>query len=263
MSANNDSFFKTVIVAVALCLACSVLVSGTAVFLKEQQKKNAELDKKRNVLVAANLYDEKTDIEQAFANVERRFVNLDSGQFVEIDDPANFDQRKRAKTKDNSIAIENDLARIGRRSTIVPIYLVKDNNQIEKIILPIHGKGLYSTLYGFVALKSDKQTVVGLKFYEQGETPGLGGEVDNPNWLALWPGKKIADKSGKPVIKLVKGIATNEYEVDALSGATMTTRGVQNMIDYWLGQDGFGPFLSGLNTNKLVVTKNSNKGDAS
>ena len=113
--------------------------------------------------------------------------------------------------------------------------------------MPIHGKGLFSTLYGFIALKADKQSIVGLKFYEQGETPGLGGEVENLRWLALWRDKKLLDDNGKPALKLVKSIPKNEFEVDALSGATMTTRGLQNMLDYWLSEDGFGPFLAQLN----------------
>lgn len=250
MSANNDSFIRTIIVAVVLCLVCSVLVSGAAVFLKDTQKKNAELDKKRNVLVAANLFKEGTDIEAAFANIEKKFVDLSSGKFTTPEKASSFDQRKAAKAIDSSVAIEKDIARIGRRSKIATVYLVKDNNNVEKIILPIHGKGLFSTLYGFVALKADKQTVVGLKFYEQGETPGLGGEVDNPKWLALWSGKKLLDNTGKPAVKFVKGNAKSEYEVDALSGATMTTRGLQNMLEYWLGNDGFGPFLSQLETAK-------------
>ncbi len=249
MSASNDSFVKTIFVAIILCLVCSVMVSGAAVFLKEQQKTNALLDKKRNVLVAANLYQDNIDIDQAFANIEQKFVDLESGGFVELDNPESFDQRKSAKDLKTSIVIENDLARIGRRSKIVPVYLVKDNQQVETIILPVYGKGLFSTMYGFVALKSDKQTVVGLKFYEQGETPGLGGEIDNPNWLALWPGKKLINQ-GKPAVKLVKTGAKTDYEVDALSGATMTTRGVQNMLDYWLGEEGYAPFLLRLDVSR-------------
>ncbi len=252
MSANpsKESFARTLIVAVALCLVCSVIVSSAAVVLKEQQVTNALLDKKKNVLVAANLLDENTDIEAAFANIEQKFVDLTTGQFVEMENPQAFNQRQAAKDPEMSIAIENDIARIGRRSKVIPVYLVKDNSQVEKIILPIHGKGLFSTMYGFVALKSDKQTVVGLKFYEQGETPGLGGEVENPRWLKLWNGKKLLNDQGKPALKLVKTIPQNDYEVDALSGATMTTRGIQDMLDYWLSDQAFGKFLSQLDVKK-------------
>lgn len=260
---NKDSFMRTIVTAVALCLVCSIIVSSAAVILKEKQVTNASLDKKRNVLIAANLLKADTDVEAVFANIEQKFVDLATGQFVTVNNPANFDQRKAAKAVETSIAIENDPARIGRRSKIASVYLVRNNNKVETIILPIHGKGLFSTLYGFIALKADKQTIVGLKFYEQGETPGLGGEVENPRWLALWPGKKLLDNNGQPVLKLVKGSAKNEFEVDALSGASMTTRGLQNMIDYWLSEQGFGPFLSTLDVNHLTVNpSNSNKGDA-
>jgi len=247
MSAKNESFIRTLTVAVVLCLVCSVIVSSAAVILKDKQLANASLDKKKNVLVAANLFDEGTDVEKAFANIEQKFVELSSGKFVSIDDPSKFDQRQLAKVAQSSVAIKKDLARIGRRAKVAPVYLVKKNDKVETIILPIHGKGLFSTLYGFIALKADKQTIVGLKFYEQGETPGLGGEVENPRWLALWRDKKLMDDNGRPALKLVKSIPKNEFEIDALSGATMTTRGLQNMLDYWLSEDGFGPFLAGLN----------------
>ena len=247
MSAKNESFMKTIMVAVVLCLVCSVIVSSAAVLLKDKQLANASLDKKKNVLVAANLLQADTDIEKAFANIEQKFVDLESGKFVAVSNPESFDQRKLAKETKSSVVIEKDLARIGRRSKIASVYLVKNEKNIETIILPIHGKGLFSTLYGFIALKADKQSIVGLKFYEQGETPGLGGEVENPRWLALWVDKKLLNDNGQPALKLVKSIPSNEFEVDALSGATMTTRGLQNMLDYWLSEDGFGPFLANLN----------------
>ncbi|TQV88988.1 Na(+)-translocating NADH-quinone reductase subunit C [Aliikangiella coralliicola] len=250
MSANNDTFFKTIIVAVALCLVCSILVSGTAISLKEQQKANASLDKKKNILVAANMYQKDIDISEAFKNFERRFVDLETGKFVEVTNPESFDQRQMAKDPDNSIAIEKDEAKINRRSKVASIYLVKDADKVKTIILPIHGSGLFSTLYGFVALEADKQTVVGLKFYEHGETPGLGGEVDNLKWLASWPGKKLLDANGKLALSLVKGGASKDTEIDALSGATMTTDGINNMLSYWLGEDGFGPFLARLDVDK-------------
>ena len=258
-SNNSDSFIRTIIVAVTLCLVCSIIVSSAAVFLKEKQVNNASLDKKKNVLVAANLLKADTDIEEAFSNIEQKFVELSTGRLVSVENPASFNQRKAAKNLETSVAIENDPAGIGRRSKIVPVYLVRNGTKVETIILPIHGKGLFSTLYGFIALESDKQTIVGLKFYEQGETPGLGGEVENPRWLALWKGKKLLNNNGRPALKLVKTIPANEFEVDALSGATMTTRGLQNMLDYWLSEQGFGPFLSNLDVNPSGTVQ----GDAS
>ncbi len=258
MPTRNESFGKTIFVAIALCLVCSIIVSSAAVLLKDKQIINASLDKKRNILVAANLLKADTDIEAAFANIEQKFVELSTGKFVNIENPETFSQRQAAKVKETSVAIENDLARITRRSKIAVVYLVRDQeqpNQIKTIILPFHGKGLFSTMYGFIALKSDKQTVVGLKFYEQGETPGLGGEVENPNWLSIWKGKKLMDENGNPALKIVKGVAKTEFEVDAISGATMTTRGIQHMIDYWLSDQGFGLFLSTLDVNQPITNQ--------
>ena len=103
------------------------------------------------------------------------------------------------------------------------VYLVRENSQLKTIVIPVHGKGLFSTLYGFIALEADLQTIVGLNFYEHGETPGLGGEIENPLWLSKWPGKKALDASGEPIIKLVKDGADSNNEVDALSGATWTS----------------------------------------
>ena len=128
--------------------------------------------------------------------------------------------------------------------------MVKDSlDQITKIILPVHGKGLWSTMYGFLALNRDGETVEGFAFYQQGETPGLGGEVDNPKWKASWIGKKVLDESGNPVIDIVKGSVDTTrpeavHQVDGLSGATITSNGVENLLRFWLGENGFGPYLS-------------------
>jgi Na+-transporting NADH:ubiquinone oxidoreductase subunit C len=249
MSANN-SFVRTIVVALAICLVCSILVSSTAVVLKERQQTNAKLDKQKNILRAANLYQEGMDVQAAFANIDKRFVDLATGKFITIENPDSFNQRKAAKTPETSIDIENDIAQIGRRSTIAAVYLVRDNQAVETIILPVHAKGLFSTLYGFIAIAADKQTVVGLKFYEHGETAGLGGEIENPKWLAKWPGKTVLNEQMEPVLQLVKGGAAQNNQVDALSGATWTTAGVQNMLNYWLSENGFGPFLSRLDVNK-------------
>ncbi|HEY5646762.1 MAG TPA: FMN-binding protein, partial [Pseudomonadales bacterium] len=93
----------------------------------------------------------------------------------------------------------------------------------------------------------------GLGFYFHKETPGLGGEVDNPDWKSLWEGVHAFDEGGEPAVRLVKtrspeGSAAASHEVDALSGATLTTRGVQNLVRFWTGDMGFGPFLDNLRT---------------
>ena len=100
----------------------------------------------------------------------------------------------------------------------------------------------------FLALNPNARTIRGLTFYEHKETPGLGGEVDNPRWKALWPGRLATDENGVPKISVVKGragpVSEDPYHVDGLSGATITSNGVTNLMDFWLGENGFGPYLS-------------------
>ncbi|MCX2981424.1 Na(+)-translocating NADH-quinone reductase subunit C [Halieaceae bacterium IMCC14734] len=250
--ANNDSIQKTLIVAVSLCVVCSVLVSGAAVALKDMQVANKLDDRNRNILAAAGLLEEGTPIAEQFSRIETRLVDLDTGEFVEGMDPESFDQRKSAKNPSTSLVLssEQDVAKVRRRSNYALVYLVREQGELEKVVLPLHGYGLWSTMYGFVALQSDLNTVAGLGFYEHGETPGLGGEIDNPRWKASWPGKKIYQDQAV-ALELIKGSvdktrAGSEYQVDGLAGATLTSRGVTNMVHFWMGQQGFGPFLEKL-----------------
>ncbi|NNC55625.1 MAG: Na(+)-translocating NADH-quinone reductase subunit C, partial [Pseudomonadales bacterium] len=207
-----------------------------------------DLDRKRNILLAAGLCGKQCDVEAQFSAIETRLVNLETGTFVDAV-PEAFDQRKAAKDPARSTKLDSDadLAKISRRENQALIYLVESNGSFEKVILPVHGYGLWSTLYGFIALESDLNTVAGLGFYDHAETPGLGGEVDNPRWKAQWPGKKVY-KNGDVELGLLKGAvdpsAPNaKYKVDGLSGATLTGRGVTNLIQFWLGENGFRPFL--------------------
>ncbi|WP_251358382.1 Na(+)-translocating NADH-quinone reductase subunit C [Kangiella sp. TOML190] len=242
---KKESPTKTIVVALLLSLICSVVVSTAAIKLKPIQQKNQALDKKRNILVAAGMIESgsSASVEELFQQVESKHVDLATGEFVNV--PPNFDQRKAAKNPNSNVALtaEQDLGGIGSRAQVANVYLVKKDGQLDSIIFPIHGKGLFSTLYGFIALDKDLKTVKGIKYYEHGETPGLGGEVENSTWLAKWPGKQALDANGEPVLTLVKSVPSNDTQVDALSGATWTTNGVQNMIHFWLGDNGFGPFL--------------------
>ena len=264
MSRNTDSVSHTVKVALILCVVCSVIVSGAAVILKPRQVANKELDRNRNILVAAGLYREgehsRDDVAELFSQFEVRAVNLDAGRFAtdsELADAgislASYDQRKAAKTPELSMALTKaeDIAGIGRRARFALVYIVKENANIAKLVLPVHGYGLWGTLYGYLALEGDGQTVLGLGFYDHKETPGLGAEVDNPKWKAQWPGKQIYGSDRQVAVSVAKrrpeeGSAAARHHVDALSGATLTSRGVQNLLSYWLGEEGFGPFLAKL-----------------
>ena len=248
----RESVGKTFIVALLLCIVCSVLVSSAAVILRPTQAVNKAMDKKRNILQAAGLYEEGGDIDALFASIEAKVIDLESGEYVEGVDAQAYDQRRAAKDPATSVVVPvaKDLGSIKRRAKQAAVYLVYKNDKVNKVILPIHGMGLWSTLYGFIALDArDFDTVKALVYYEHGETPGLGGEVDNPNWKALWNGKRVFGDGGEVKLEVLKGAvdpaaAGAEYQVDGLSGATITARGVSNMIQYWLGAEGFGAYLA-------------------
>jgi Na+-transporting NADH:ubiquinone oxidoreductase subunit C len=252
-SLPNDSVAKTLIVAIGLCLICSVVVSATAVALKPLQLRNAILARQIEILRVAGLMEEGGDVEVLFQQVEVRVVDLDSGEFVDDIDGATYDQRKAARDPSMSDAVppDDDVAGIQRRARYAPIYLVKDGDAIETIILPIHGYGLWSTMYGFLALEGNARTVRGLTFYEDGETPGLGGEINNPRWQARWVGRQLVDNQGEVRLRVIRGSPDPDspeaiHQVDGISGATLTVNGVNNAIEYWFSDRGFGPFLARL-----------------
>lgn len=246
----TESMTNTVIVTISLCLFCSMVVSGFAVALRPIQEANKLLDKRRNILQVAGLYQPDTDVEAVFKSVEARIVDLKAGKFTDAVDAQAYEQRAAAKDPAQSRELDDDPAGISRQANFASVYLIRDaGGEIDKIILPVHGYGLWSTLYGFVALNRDGNEVAALQFYEHAETPGLGAEVDNPNWRRQWPGKKIYGDDGNVKISVAKGIPNKDkvdYHIDALAGATLTTRGVDSLIRFWMGEQGFKPFLNNL-----------------
>ena len=250
--ANNDSVKKTLLVAFSLCVVCSVVVSTAAVLLKPLQDANVEQDKKRNILGAAGMLEEGGDIDEQFSHISLKLVDLRTGQFSDAEDADSYDQIKAAREASSSDVLDSqaDTAKLRRREHYGLVYLVGDASNPEIIILPIRGAGLWGPLYGFIALEGDGNTVAGLGFYEHKETPGLGGEVDNPRWKALWPGKQVY-RDDRVALGLIKGAVDRSrpeaiYQVDGLSGATLTARGVSNLVQFWLGESGYGPFLANL-----------------
>jgi Na+-transporting NADH:ubiquinone oxidoreductase subunit C len=249
---SKETTSKTLIVALALCIVCSLVVSSAAVLLKAKQDANKELDRQTNILAAAGLLQEGVSVAEQFEQVTTRVVDLETGRFTDDVDAATFNQMKAAKDPSQSLDLsaDQDLAKISRRENYSLVYLIEQQGELKKVILPVRGYGLWSTMQGFLALESDVNTVAGLGFYAHGETPGLGGEIDNPNWKSVWPGKKVYN-DGEVALGLVKGIVTPdvanaEYKVDGLAGATLTSKGVTNLVHFWLGDLGYKKFLSNL-----------------
>ena len=238
----------------AVCLVCAIFVSSLAVALKDRQAANKVLDRQTKVLTVAGLIEEGAakapeEIEALFQqNIKARLVNLNTGQYDQNTTVDGFDQLARSKDPATSKAQPANPAGVARTPDVAMVYQLVKGDEIKALILPIEGKGLWSTLYGFIALGSDTSSIKGITFYQHGETPGLGGEVDNPRWKAQWAGKQAFANGNwdTPKIKVLKGMATpgSLYEIDGLSGATITARGVSSLVQFWLGKEGFGPYLA-------------------
>jgi len=208
---NRESIGNVLFVAIGVSLVCSILVASAAVLLKPRQLKNEEEYRQRIILDVAGLYEPDANIGELYSVIEETSTELASGEQA-------------------------------------PVYLVREGGQVEQVILPVEGAGLWATMYGFLAVENDGNTVRGLQFYEHGETPGLGDGVDKPAWQALWQGKKLYDADGNVQIEVIKGPAPrdSENQIDGLAGATLTGRGVSIFVRHWIGDEGYGPYLKSL-----------------
>ena len=251
MSSNKETFGKTVGFVFAVCIVCAALVSFSAVQLKPLQTANKLLDKQTKILEASNLLEKagtkSKDIVATYNKyVEAKMIDLDSGDYIEGNTDL-FDERRNSRDVEKSEKPEDDIAGINRRSHTAVVYLVRDDaGQVDTVVLPIVGSGLWDLMYGYVGLESDLNTIKSVIYSDHKETPGLGAEVLNPKWKALWPGKKIYNEAGEVKANLVKGGAKagDIHGVDALSGATLTSNGVTNTLKFWFGKEGYAPFIA-------------------
>lgn len=251
--ANRQATGYTLLFATAICIVCGILVSSFAVSLEDLQDENIALDKQKRVLEAVGRLEPGETIDEAqvaerFEPIEPVLIDLASGEAVD-GDTATFDQQRRARDPATSTEAPDNLARVKRIPDRSLLYEVRGNGgELEMVVLPIEGLGLWGTLYGFLALDADTTTVRGITYYQHKETPGLGGEVDNPTWKDKWPGRKAFDDDGEIRLEVIKGFAgsadAEPHRVDGLAGATITSNGVTNMLDFWLGENGFEPYLN-------------------
>lgn len=263
---QRDTIQQTFKVAILLSLVCSIAVSSLAVGLRDTQKLKKEQFRQENILRAAGLVTLDQDVTgEEISALFRKHVtpvvlDLKTNRVSQRYKPGAPELETEAALRDAELSepvseadgTGRDIAGIRRRETNVTLYEVREGDRLKTLVLPIRGYGLWSTLWGFLAVDfSDATTdpasltVRGLTYYKHAETPGLGGEVDNPLWKAHWPGKHIYDSDGDVMLEVAKN-ASGDYEVDALSGATLTSNGVSNMIAYWMGENGYGAYLQSL-----------------
>ncbi|MBY6063543.1 Na(+)-translocating NADH-quinone reductase subunit C [Pseudidiomarina sediminum] len=258
MAKKNESLGKTLFVVIALCLVCAIVVAGSAVGLKPIQEKNAALDMQRNVLDAAGLLEPGTDVIAVFnERVETKLVNLDSLEVVTEangEDAVSYDPIAAAKKPEASTKLDKsvDIAGIGSREDVAKLYFINDEQgNLETLVVYVRGYGLWGTMYGLMALAPDLNTVKGINFYQHSETPGLGGEIQNPKWVAQWEGKEIYGANQQVELDVMKNPTQPNHDIDALSGATLTSNGVDNLIAYWFSDKAYGPLFEKIRKGEL------------
>lgn len=288
---QRDSLLGTFTVALVLCLVCATLVSSTAVFLRPWQQYNQERFRKSKVLEVAGVSAEEIQqaggVLEAFdRRIQGRIIYLETGEdAVEALEQAlaefgkdvggdvlgKYDQFWAAKQKRDLLGREitdrsQDPVGIKWVEKFSHVYMVKakdDPSQIEMYIFPIRGNGLWGIMQGFISLKPDFRTVNGLTFFDHKETPGLGGEVDNEDWKAQWPEQILFNESGEIVLTVKKGKANQDspYEIDGLSGATITSNAVNSMLEFWFGQKGFQAFIENERASATAAVSAENSTD--
>jgi len=223
--------------AAIVCITCSFLLSVAALGLKERQQINIALDKQRNILLAVGIPDNPDDFltaEEVANRYEQHLKGIvidGEGNAVEGKTPLDLDPKEDT----------DELA----------VYLFEEGGSIQGYVVPIIGKGLWSTLYGYLALEPDCDTVLGITYYKHGETPGLGAEISKAWFQDNFKGKKVLGPDGDiKSIRVIKGkvdqVITDEaekpYVVDGISGATITSKGVTAMLLKWLNE--YDPFFA-------------------
>ncbi len=250
-----DSTKYTVIFATVVCVVCALLVSVAAVSLQPRQAANARLYMEKNVLLAAGLAQPGADLSEQEVKaifekrIRSRLVDFETGELVPEGkiDARDYDQRKARNDPGASRVAPANNAGIGRLPNHGIVHFVMKDDKVDQIVIAVEGLGMWGTMYGFLSLAPDGNTVRGLTYYDQKETPGLGGEIGNPKWLALWRGRKGFDDQWNAKITVIKGQAgppeTDPLRVDGLSGATVTSNAVTRLMQFWLSDNGYGKFL--------------------
>jgi Na+-transporting NADH:ubiquinone oxidoreductase subunit C len=253
--ADKNSVRYTVLFATAVCVVCALIVAVAAVVLQPRQEANARQYMQKNVLLAAGLAEPERDISPAemrrlfSERIEVRLVDFARGELVPAErvDAAGYDQRRARNDPAQSRAAPPNRAGIARLPNYGVVYFVRTQGRVEQVVLAIEGLGMWGTVYGFLSLAPDGNTVQGLAFYDQKETPGLGGEIGNPKWQALWRGRKAFDEQWQPRLTVIKGSAgaaeQDPHHIDGLSGATITSNAVTRLVQFWLSDDGYGKWL--------------------
>jgi len=234
MDRNGNTY--TFLYAAVMVILVAAILATVSMALKPRQKKNAEIEKKKNILASVNIESTAETAEAIYAEkiINEYVVNL-NGEQVEGEAFTTDLKKERAKSADEMV---------------LPVFECQTEEGL-KYILPLRGSGLWGPIWGFVSVGDDMNTIFGANFDHEGETPGLGAEISTPMFEEPFKGKKIFDSSGKLVSILVAKvgqIAPEEHKVDGISGGTITSKGLEKML-----MDDFTSYQEFLKKKKINI----------
>ncbi len=216
MNVNSNAYTYTF--ATVMVVLVAVLLSGASLGLKSKQASNISQEKKQSILASIGIEVDRSESDAAFGEYIKQSLTLQGGTVVSEDASAAFDIDMAAAIK------------AGNMDRSVPLYVAEKEGDTYYII-PMRGKGLWGPVWGYLALESDGNTVVGATFDHKSETPGLGAEITTPMFTEQFPGKKISEAGMFKSISVVKaGTSAGDYAVDGISGGTITSNGVNDML---------------------------------
>lgn len=216
MNVNSNAYTYTF--ATVMVVLVAVLLSGASLGLKSKQASNISQEKKQSILASIGIEVDRSESDAAFGEYIKQSLTLKGGTVVSEDASAAFDIDMAAAIK------------AGNMDRSVPLYVAEKEGDTYYII-PMRGKGLWGPVWGYLALESDGNTVVGATFDHKSETPGLGAEITTPMFTDQFPGKKISEAGMFKSISVVKaGTSAGDYAVDGISGGTITSNGVNDML---------------------------------
>jgi len=246
-----DSPARAFAIVIAVCVVCSVLVSSAAVVLAPIQHENALKVRQRQILLAAGLLDPSRDPVGQFSQVTPRMVDLRTGDYVEAGDPVDFDVAAESRAPGSSQAVpdEADVAKVRRRPDAMPVYLIERQGRVETVVLPVHGYGLWSTMYGFLALEGDGRTVKGNHVLpawrdagprQRDRQPGVAGQVGGQAGARGRRQRIAAGRQGRAARRGHRAPGGRPRRRHAHRARR------REPGHYWLGEQGFGPYLARL-----------------
>ncbi|MGI9327607.1 MAG: NADH:ubiquinone reductase (Na(+)-transporting) subunit C [Pseudomonadales bacterium] len=261
VNSHNNSVSHTILFAIAVAVVLGAIVTAVSVFLEPAQAENRERAQQA-------IFQDLLENQPGFENIadrhgaqqmEHRLVDLDTGcydiKIAASDYAQSVDPRQSKHTQ--ALTREQDIATIKLRAKYALVHLIRDADRIIAVVLPVYGLGYSSRLSGYLTLAADGNSIRSLVFYDHNETPGMGGRISTADWQVQWQNKSLRDESGNLRIGVAASTPTSienrPYQIDAMTGATITGRGVTNLLRFWLGPMGFETFLYNLSTSHECI----------